>query len=357
MRRLVMLSLSLMLVLPAGATAAYDPVGGGATKLRLDPGFLTALRADGVKLRAVAPATLKGGTVSFPVSGGKFDPTKGIGTVEHEGALKLEAGGRSIPIRALRLKTTQHRSPFTAKVGGSQLKLAKAKVLAVERSGFGERITVRGLSFSPKLLTRLAKKLQIRGTLQAGQPFGSASTSAMPETVKLVARNRASLVLDPGFQAKLDSLFVAVNPIFPAEHPGPFTLPIANGRVTPDGSAGLVETAGSLEFLQQGGGQVFWKESGLDLGGGIFSAEAEALPSPPYAGKLGRVGIAGFDLGGAALSTQPQARTLNVEGGRLTLGAETAAAFNEIFAKPQERTDVFAAGETMGISSLLLQGQ
>jgi len=216
---------------------------------------------------------------------------------------------------------------------------------------------VRGLSLTPKLVTRLAKKLRIRDALEPGQPFASAITRAAPETVQVVAANRASLTLDPGFAPKLDSLFVAVNPIFPVEHPAPFTLPIIGGRVAPDGSTGTIETGGSLEFLQQGGGQVFWKESGLDLGGGSFSAEAEVRPSPPFAGKLGRIGIAGFDLRSAAVSPQANSRTLNVDGTRLTLGAETAATFNEVFAKPQGRDGIFVAGEPVASVSLLVQGQ
>jgi hypothetical protein len=357
MRRAALLLLASLLVFATNANAAYDPVGAGATKLRLDPGFLSALRKSGVKLRAVAPATMRGGTVSFPVSGGKFDPTQGFGTVEHEGALRLEAGGSSLPIRALRLKTTQSQSPFTAKVGGSQLKLARAAKLTVERQGFGERIAVSGLLLSPKLITRLAKKLRIRGALEAGQRLGSATTVAAPETVKVVARNRASLTLDPAFAAKLDSLFVAVNPIFPAEHPGDFTLPIAKGRVAPDGSTGTVFTGGSLELLQLGGGQVFWAEAAFDLGAGEFSAEVEVLPSPPYAGQAGRGGMAGLDLRAARISPQPRTRTIAIEGARLLLSAGAAATFNEVFAKPQGKDSVFVAGETVGSVSLVVQGQ
>jgi hypothetical protein len=54
--------------------------------------------------------------------------------------------------------------------------------------------------------------------------------------------------VDPAFVNKLNSLFVAVNPIFPAEHPGSFDLPIFGGTISPDGSLGRVETKGSLEI-------------------------------------------------------------------------------------------------------------
>jgi hypothetical protein len=41
----------------------------------------------------------------------------------------------------------------------------------------------------------------------------------------------------------------------------------------------------------------------------------------------------------------------------LLLSATTAARFNEIFAKPQGRDGVFAAGEPLGLLSFSAQGQ
>jgi len=336
------------------AHAAYDPIASGQTKLGLDNSFLALLKQNGVKLSAAAPAKLKAGTVYFPVVGGKLDPTTSNGVLEHEGALVLTAGKRQIPIKSLQLKTTQRRSPFSAKVGGSQLKLASAQELAVSRQGFASKVKVTSLSLSAKLATRLAKKLRLRGALKQGQPFASSRSSAQPETVRVLGKGRATLTLDPGFQAKLNSLFVAVNPIFPAERPGAFTLPIAGGDIAPDGSIGRVDTAGSLEFLQQGGGQAFWADASLDLAAKSFSPEVELRPSPPYAGKLGPVGVGSFAPG--APSANPKARTVSVSGS-LALDSSTAQSFNELFAKPQGKDEVFAAGEALGSLSFTAQGQ
>ena len=94
----------------------------------------------------------------------------------------------------------------------------------------------------------------------------------------------------------MDSLFVSITPIFPAEHPGPFTFPVAaGGSIAPDGLEGTFRTAGALEFLQLGAGQVFQNELWLDLGIRTDSAEVEVLPTPAFPGKLGRVGA--YDLG------------------------------------------------------------
>lgn len=352
-----LLALTALLCLVPSALADYDPLGSGATKLTLDPSFLALLKHNGVKLTAVAPVKLKGGTVSFPVSGGKFDPTDAKGTVEHEGALVFKAGARSIPLKSLQLKTTSKHTPLTAKVGGSQLKLAQAKSLLVSREGFGDKVKVQSLTLSAKLATRLAKKLHLKGVFKEGQPLGQTLTKAKPTTITVLGKGAATLTLDPGIVAKLASLFVAVNPIFPAEHQGAvFTLPIFGGTIAPDGSQGTIETQGALEALQLGGGQVFWHEPWLDLAGKAFNAEADAEPSPPYAGKVGRIGVAGLTLGAAAVANA-KARTVALSGASLALDATTAASFNEVFAKPQGKDGVFVAGEALGSMSFTAQGQ
>jgi len=355
-------SLTALLVLAALLSSAplaqadYDPLGSGTTKLTIDSSFLALLKQNGVKLSATAPAKLKGNTATFPVSAGKFDPTAAKGTIEHEGALVFQAGAKKLPLKALQLKTTQRRSPFSVKAGGSQLKLATAKSLAVSREGFASKVKVSTLTLSAKLATRLGKKLKLKGVFKEGQPLGKSQTKANPQTIALLGKNKAELVLDPGFSAKLNSLFVAVNPVFPAEHPGAFTLPLFGGTIAPDGSQGTVETSGSLEFLQLGGGQVFWGDAWLDLAAKTFGPEVNTQPSPPYGGKAGRLSVAGLGFGAPAVANA-KARTVSLSGGSLTLDAATAASFNEVFARPQGKDGVFVAGEVLGSISLVAQGQ
>lgn len=331
-------------LLPTGASASYNPLAGGATKLTLDKSFLVLLKQHDVKIAATAGARLRTGRVTFPVSGGKLDPVDSRGTVEHEGALVFEAGSRRIILRALSLKTTRPHSPLSVKVGGGQLKLAQAKELVVSRRGFDSEIKVDVLRLSAKVVTRLAKKLGLRGVLKPGQPIGSTVTRVSPLTVALMEGGRVNLNLDPGFSAKLQSLYVAVNPIFPGEHPGPFTLPIFGGTLATDASIGSTSTLGSLEFLQLGGGQVFWHEPSLDFAGKSLIAEAEVDPSPPYGGKLGPVQIATLSLG----SVSADAKSLKISvAGALSLSAPMAATFNQVFANPQGKEGVFQPGESV----------
>ena len=349
--------LTALLALAPLASAAYDPVAGGATKLSLDRGFLTLLKQNKVKLLGKESAKLKGKTVTFPVSGGKLDPTTAKGFVEHAGALVFAVGKKSLPLSALQLKTTQRHSPFSVKVGGGQLKLASAAKISTAREGFGMKVKVATLKLSAKVAERLDKKLRLRNVFQEGQTIGSTVTKVRPATVAVAEGGKVNFIFDPATAAKLQSLFVAINPIFPAEHPGPFTLPIFTGTISPSASEGTIQTLGSIELVQIGGGQVFLREAWAELSAGAYSPELELDPSPPYAGKVGRTPVGALSLAGAAIASNPSARTIGVTNARVIMGANLAAAFNEAFAKPIGKGSVFAAGDPLGTLSFTAQAQ
>jgi hypothetical protein len=346
------LALTALLAAALPAPASYDPLGSGAAKLTLDRGFARFLSHNQLKLSAGAPATRRGRALTLPVSGGKMDPTSARGEVEVEGALFFASAKRRLPLRQLTVKTTH--APLIAKVGGGQLKLATSAVLDSSRLGFGSEFAARKLKLTAKLATRLNKKLRPPEPFGAGQALGTLLTRAQPQLVTVLDSGRATLDFAPAILAKLDSLFVSVNPIFPAEHVGPpFTFPIiVGGAIAPDASSGTLRTGGDVEFLQLGGGQVFWHEQWLDLGAHVDSAEANIQPSPPYPGKQGRTGL--LDLALGATASDPSARTITLSGAPLTLQAQTAAAFNQAFAQGKE---VFKAGELLGTVSFTAQGQ
>jgi hypothetical protein len=346
--------LALLCVVP-GARADYDPVAGGATKLKLDPSFLRAMRAQGVKLRAVAPVRLQGAVATFPAVSGKFDPVNGRGTVEHEGAILFSAGSRQIPLKALKLRTSQKHAPFLAKIGGGQFKIGTTKSVSLRRRGFDEQIRVARLSLTAKAATRLGKKLR-RDVFRPGLTFGSTVTEVAPATVTLLPRGSASLELAPAFSEKLQSLFVAVNPVFPAEHAGAaFTLPIFGGDMSLDAAAGKVTTLGSVEFIQLAERQVFWNEPGLDLSGHVLNSALDVEPSPPFRGKVESAPIGPTALVSPTVPS-PTARTVTVKQS-LSMDAGTAANFEEAFAKPQGKAGVFVAGETIGTLDFVASGQ
>lgn len=358
--RALLAGLGALLVLAAAAPTAgatYDPLGSGVTVLKLDKGFRALLREHGVEVSGREGVVFKGGALRFPVSGGKFDPAAKKGTVESGGAAIFERAGHSLSLKKLQVKTTRPSSPIVAKLGGGQLKLGRAGRLVVGRRGFTDEVSVSRLRLSSKFATRLSKRLRLRGVFTEGMTMGSAVTRANPSTVAVLGKDRAEFEFDPGMAAKLNELHVAVNPIFPAEHPGVFTLPIFGGKLAPDLSSGYLQLQGAMELLQLGGGQLFWANPVLDLDGKAFSPEVEVKPSPPYVGKAGQLPVATLDLGAGTTAADAAARTLTVTGATLTMPAATAALFDELFAKPQGKENVFATGEPLGRISFVATAQ
>ena len=335
------------------ANATYDPIGSGTTKLTLAPSFARLLASNGVTLQATQGAKRKARAYTLPVSGGSLDPTAKKGEVEAGGSLVFARGSLRVPLREIVVRTK--REPLIAKVGGSQLKLASAKKRDFTRAGFGSTIAAKPLHLTAKLATRLAKKLRLHDVFVEGQLLGTLRVEATPQTFAVLPVGRATLVPDPAFLAKIDSYFVSLNPIAPAERSaGPlFSFPIiGGGQLAPDAGLGTLRTGGALEFLQLGSGQVFWTEQWFDLGTAQVLAEAQIEPTPAYPGKLGQLPLLGLAPG--SVSSDPSARTITVSGTPLALNATAAAHFNLAFAAGKE---VFHAGEPLGAVSFIAQTQ
>lgn len=352
MRRALVLSLLVVLLSAPMAEASYDPVSGGATRLALDKRFVAFLGKAGVSVGATAGATQRNGKLAFPVSGGQLDPTTAKGEIDHLGTIVFQSQRSRVLIRKLVFKTTP--APLVAKVGGSQLKLATSDTPASNRDGFATDFTARQLKLTDKVATRLNKKLRPRRDFQEGQVIGALATEARPLLTAILPSGRATLVFDSAFVAKLDSHFVSINPIFPAEHIGPtFTLPVIPGGVlAPDASQGTLRTGGEVEFLRLGAGQVFWHELWFDLSLRAALAEVDLEPTPAFPGKLGQISV--LALGNSATSSDAPTRTIRIDGAPLTLSADTAAAFNRAFADGQ---DEFTAGETVATLSFAAEAQ
>jgi hypothetical protein len=352
MRRPFVVAMLFLLLLAGRAGAAYDPVGSGLVRLELAKRFATFLGRDRVRIISAAPASRQGRTLSFPASGGSFDPTIGKGEVELEGSLVFRNTRKRVPIRKLVVKTGH--APLLAKVGGSQLKLFQATSLNSVRHGFGGRFTAGGLRLSAKMATRLDKKLRPPVPFTGAQIIGTLVAFPQPLVTTILPTGRATLALDSAFVAKLNEEFVSVNPVFPVEHVGSeFTLPIiANGALSPDGDRGVLRTGGEIEFLKLGSGQVFWHELWFDLGDRFALSEIDLEPSPPYPGKVGQLEALTIDP--APTSADQAGRSIALGPAVLRLSSATADSFNHAFSEGHQ---VFQAGEVFASLSFIAQGQ
>lgn len=330
------------------ASASFDPVGAGTAKLVLNAEFARFLKAGGVRIEPRAGASKRGKAYLLPVQSGLIDPTIGQGTVDVGGELRFTSSRKSVPLRRMVIKTKA--APLIARVGGSQLKVVNAKGLQFERSGFDSLFSARQLKLTAKVATRFNKKLRPSVPFTAGQAIGTLRVRAAPTTMSVLPREAVTLQLSDSFAQKLEGLFVAANPIFPAEHQGTsFTFPlIPGGALAPDGQTGNLVTGGSIEFLQlPSRGQILWHELWVQLDSRLLGPEVEVGPSPPNRGKLGRVGVAALTGTGSVLA-QADERRVALSGETLTLQGEAAAAFNEAFGGG---SSPFVSGELLGTLS------
>jgi len=91
----------------ASPEAAIASLTGKQTAVTLDPSFLAGLEMLKLKPGVVAPATLTGAKIAFPITGGNvtyFDPASGVdpfvqGLINHKGSgLSLTGGGKVVEI-------------------------------------------------------------------------------------------------------------------------------------------------------------------------------------------------------------------------------------------------------------------
>jgi len=348
--------IAMLALVPASASASYDLIGSGTGKITLDKKFSKLLKGNAIKLSGRKGAKVKGRVVTMPAVGGKADPTVKKAEIDFGGELFFAHEKQSVNIRAVTLKTKP--SPIFAKVSGGQLKMVKASKVTLKRDGFGNQFVATNLKLTQKTAVRLNKKLHVE-VFEKGQKLGSLKAPTQPKSVAVLPGGNVTLSLDPAMVAKLDANSTSVNPIFPAEHVGPvFTLPIvAGGQVAPDGRSGTLRTAGSMELLHLGAGQLFWKEAWFDFGGPFVTSEENLVklePAGTFGADLGRVPYVDLKVPGGGFTTNPDALTMSVAGAVLTLQAETASLFNKGLAEGKEE---FHAGEALGTVSFTAKTQ
>jgi hypothetical protein len=401
----VVAALAALLALAPFASAASDPLASGTTTVRLNKGLVKKLKKSGVKVLKVSPGTVKGSTVTLPVSGGSLDPITGLGTVEHSGGFKFKAGKKSAPVNTLVLDSTT--GSLSAKVAGKSMKFASTKGVTVTRNGFGANVSVASLKLTGKAAKQLNKKLGFSGKksnkgkgnkraatrkvvkppFKGNQTLGASTSETQPKTVAVLPSGNATLALSASALQKLNN----VGPHPPGE-PGPFAVklstvapttvaspgpppsvafPISGGTLSPTASAGILQTAGGLKLVQDlemaGKGVTTLTMGNIWVDMAAKTATVEVTienPKTPEAnlGNLGRSSIADIQLTGATISSDPATHAISVQNATATLQAVTAETLNSVFITPVEKAtgtpqEKFAAGDPLGVFSFTAQTQ
>jgi len=156
------------------APAAAQIVG-KSTSVVLNPATAQILKASGITVSPIAPATAKKGLLVFPESGGQIVVATLAGTIQHTGGLTLSHGGKSVQLTNFVVNTTTKQ--ITATVGGQSVPIFNLNLASVKRAS-GPNGTVLAsniaLTLTPQAATVLSASLE--ATIpNAGLPFGIAT--------------------------------------------------------------------------------------------------------------------------------------------------------------------------------------
>ncbi|HET9197640.1 MAG TPA: hypothetical protein VFN92_05210 [Solirubrobacterales bacterium] len=235
------------------ASATADPVASGKTTVTLNKGWTNYLKTFGIKIQKVGNAKVKGVKATFKVTGGKMDPTNGLGTLTLGGGLKFKAGKKSSSVKALVLDTG--KSVLTAKVSGKKVKFANLKGLSYSRNGFGVDVKLKTMKLNGAAAKQLNKKLGFaKGKPKpflGGKNIGKASSESQPATVAVIPGGNLIFNGSAELLTKLSNVKAEVELIPPTTRTGnTFTSPIMGGSVSPLGTAGTVMSGGGLNLVQ-----------------------------------------------------------------------------------------------------------
>jgi hypothetical protein len=359
---------SLLAFVPA-ASAARDPIAGGATDLHMKKGFMRKLTNAAVTVTGIRGGVTSGNKIGLTVGEGMLDPTNVEGHVEAMGGFKLSLGNRGVPIYNLTVNTV--KGSVYASVAKAHMQLGTFTAPTASREGFGSNFKAGRLVLTEKATRRISNQLGLKGNqrLQPGRVLSNLYVSAQPKTVTLLAQGSAVLTPNQAtlakFAAKGVKLPGGIAPIAPATAPSATTLqfPIAGGTLAPDGSSGTLQTVGGVEITKKTetlSPQVKLKNVAVDFGTKVATIELEILPAPPFPGATGRASIADLIMPAGSVVANPETRQIAITGAEAKLQAVTASTLNSVFNQPAPEpppSSNFVVGDPFGRLSLLAQAQ
>ena len=173
-------ALVVAIALPAAALGA----AGGSARLVLKGPAANALRAQGVGIAPIAPATGSAKRIALPVAAGLAGTKTTL--LRYRGGLSLRAGkGKRVRLTGLTLRLAK-RSRLEAKLGGERLPLFRVEGGKREINAVGGAVLFGGLrlKLTGKAARALGKRLGLR--LASGR-FGSASGTGVRLTASAPA--------------------------------------------------------------------------------------------------------------------------------------------------------------------------
>ncbi len=109
------------LALAGVASAAVTKVTGGTTQITVSSSAVALLAGNQITPKALAPATVSGATIAFPISGGHLN-AKNYGVINHRGGLALSKGTKTLTLRSPTLISTRAGVSLFALVRGQTVR-------------------------------------------------------------------------------------------------------------------------------------------------------------------------------------------------------------------------------------------
>lgn len=359
-----------LLALAPSAFATRDPIAGGTTDLHMKKGFLRKLANNQITAQGVGAGTVAGNKIGLSVSGGMLDPTDVQGFLETRGGFKLARGNRGVPITNVTVNNV--KLAVFASIAKARMQLGTLLLPTARREGFGANFKSVKLSLTEKAARRISNRLGLSPgrRIKGGRTLSNLYAAAQPETVTLLNQGSATLAVSGTalgkFAAKGVKVPEGITAIAPATAEAgktSFQLPVLGGRLAPDASKGVVETAGGVQILKKTASlspEVRLKNINVDFGAKAAAVELEILPSPPFPGAAGRSSIVDVSLGPKSVSANPTAREITIQGAEARLQQGAASTFNDVFNQPPPApppSSNFVVGDPLGTFSMTLHGQ
>jgi hypothetical protein len=336
--------LATLVVIPS-ASAAPNPIAGGATTLTIDNGLLKSAKEAGIKITPLKPSKIKGSKATFAVTGGEIEATTGRGTIAHSGGLKIAWGKKSVTLKSFTVNT--RGKTLSAKMGGKTIKVATLTGVSATRLGFGNAITAKSLKLTPAAAKSLNRKLTPASPFKANSVIGSSTTEVEPETDNVLARESMVFNGNAGLLGKLAAVGVKVETISPTTASGTqFSSAISGGTISPIGTSGQVDSAGGIKLVQvltQGPSTSITLGSiGVDLAAKIASVEvigesnavepgSNPARMPLDLGKLPPTSIADLKIGSVTASPATRSVVVSATATIQPVAAEVLEGFVKVY--------------------------
>jgi hypothetical protein len=164
-----------MLVLTSAAQAKPLHVTGTKTTITPSAQATHFLSARHITVTALGPATISGGSLTLPISGGFVTKSAKSGLLRHEGGVQFSKGSHSVAVRRFVLIANAHRGILTATVAGHRIIIAR--LIDITRTVSGKSGTLTGeLTLSAAAAHRI-DRLFGKHVVSAGADLGSLTSS------------------------------------------------------------------------------------------------------------------------------------------------------------------------------------